>query len=162
MPAVPTGSLSLPLPAMIRRRNDRVTAFVVKHTTGLGPFYPPAALYPCNRTRKPINPLHPILGQANSTLGLSRFTRFIEGSHLLANTRLSRPKPPWCWQQPPILTDPTDPFREGYFVPLAPHGSVTRAAFNGRLQGRETLVPLAPHGDGTMSSRRFPRRTPSS
>ena len=35
MPAVPTGSLALPLPAMIRRRNDRFTAFVVRHTTGL-------------------------------------------------------------------------------------------------------------------------------
>lgn len=50
LPAVPTWSLALPLPAMIRRRNDRFTAFVVKHTTGLGPFYPPAALCPCNRT----------------------------------------------------------------------------------------------------------------
>ena len=57
------------------RRNDRFTAFDVKHTTGLGPFYPPAAPCPCDRTGKPINPLHPVLGQATSILGLFRFTR---------------------------------------------------------------------------------------
>ena len=57
------------------RRNDRFTVFDVKHTTGLGLFYPPAAPCPCDRTGKPINPLHPVLGQAASILGLFRLPR---------------------------------------------------------------------------------------
>ena len=127
----PQGRLRFPYLPTTRRRNDRFTAFGVMHTTGSGPFYPPAAFCPCDRIGEPINPLHPVLGQATSTLGLSTLTRFIEGSHMLANTSQSRPKPPWCWQQLPILTDPAAPSgrdtlsRWLHTVPLPePHATV--------------------------------------
>ena len=83
------GRLRFPCLSTTRRRNDRFTAFDVKHTTGLGPSYPPAAPYPCDRNRKPINPLPPILGQATSILGLSTLTRV--------------PKVNICWPIPACL-----------------------------------------------------------
>ena len=83
------GRLRFPCLSTSRRRIDRVTAFDVKHTTGLGPSYPPAGSCPCDRNGQPINPLHPFLGQATSILCLSTLTRV--------------PKVHICWAIPASL-----------------------------------------------------------
>ena len=67
-----------------RRRNDRFTAFDVKHTTGLGPFYPPAAPCPCDRKWQPINPTASRFGSGRQHLGPVNIHEGSEGSHLLA------------------------------------------------------------------------------
>ena len=50
--------------------------------------------------------------------------KVINGSRMLSDSSQSVPKPPWCLQPPPILTNLVAPLGRDAFSPLALHDPV--------------------------------------
>ncbi len=132
------------------RRNDRFTAFNVKHMTGLVLFYPPAAhLVPVTGLGSRSTRCIPFWVRPPASwacLGSRGFRRIT----YVGQYQSVSPQATSMLAATADLHRSCGPLREGHFVPLASHGSVTRAACNGRLREREFPVPLLQNEGGTM------------